>query len=74
MVVSVSAWLYQSPYGSIDAACVASLSLSIHVVMVGLVPTIHPTACSNIRGWLDPRDKPEDDSGNHLSQPEQLIA
>jgi hypothetical protein len=40
------------------------------VVMVGLVPTIHPTACSGVRGWLDPRDKPEDDSGYHLLEPE----
>jgi hypothetical protein len=32
--------------------------------MVGLGPTIHPTVCC-VRGWLDPRDKPEDDSGNH---------
>jgi hypothetical protein len=31
--------------------------------MVGLVPTIHLTACAGARGWLDPRDKPEDDSG-----------
>ena len=30
--------------------------------MVGLVPTIHPTVCSGVRGGLDPRDKPEDDN------------
>jgi len=30
-------------------------------VMVELGPTIHPTACSGVRGWLDPRDQPEDD-------------
>ena len=29
------------------------------VVMVGLVPTIHPTASSLGWGWMDPRDKPE---------------
>ena len=34
--------------------------------MVGLVPTIHPTPCSGVRGWLDPRDKPEDDRGKHM--------
>ncbi len=33
------------------------------IVMVGLGPTIHPTACSGASGELDPRDKPEDDSG-----------
>jgi hypothetical protein len=38
--------------------------------MVGLVPTIHPTACSDAGGGLDPRDKPEDNSGNHLIEPE----
>ena len=41
--------------------------------MVGLVPTIHPTACTGVGGGLDPRDKPdkpEDDSGNHLLEPE----
>ena len=30
-------------------------------VMVGLVPTIHLSACSGARGEMDPRDKPEDD-------------
>src|SRR5262245_14242111 len=30
------------------------------VVMVGLVPTIHPSACSGVCGWLDLRDRPED--------------
>src|SRR5882724_8445887 len=30
--------------------------------MVGLVPTIHPSACSGVRCTLDPRDKPEDDN------------
>jgi len=39
--------------------------------MVGLVPTIHLTACSGVGGGLDPRDKPEDDSGNHLLELEQ---
>jgi hypothetical protein len=39
--------------------------------MVGLVPTIHPPACTGARGWLDPQDKPEDDSGSHLFEPEQ---
>ena len=34
------------------------------VVMVGLVPTIHLSASSGARGTLDPRDKPEDDTGN----------
>jgi len=38
--------------------------------MVGLVPTIHQTACSGVRGWLDPRDKPEDDGANHQLVPE----
>ena len=41
--------------------------------MVGLVPTIHPTARSRARGWLDPRDKPEDDSGKHLFGPEHQL-
>jgi hypothetical protein len=40
-------------------------------VMVGLVPTIHPDACTRARGWLDPRDKPEDDGGSHRFEPEQ---
>src|SRR5581483_12315598 len=44
------------------------------VVMVGLVPTIHPTACSGVRGWLDPRDKPEDDRGNYLLRPKHIKA
>jgi hypothetical protein len=35
-------------------------------VMVGLVPTIHLTVCSGVPGWLDPRDKPEDDSGSRV--------
>src|SRR4026207_2195296 len=30
--------------------------------MVGLGPTIPPSACSGVRGELGPRDKPEDDS------------
>ncbi len=34
------------------------------VVMVGLVPTIHLSASSGARGTLEPRDKPEDDTGN----------
>jgi hypothetical protein len=38
--------------------------------MVGLVPAIHPTAGFGGRGGQDPRDKPEDDSGNHLIEPE----
>jgi len=38
--------------------------------MVGLVPTIHPTACSGARGWLDPRDKPEDDGRKSMFDPE----
>jgi hypothetical protein len=37
-----------------------TLSFGTHVVMVGLVPTIHPSACSGICAALDPRDKPED--------------
>ena len=32
--------------------------------MVGLVPTIHLSASSGARGTLEPRDKPEDDTGN----------
>src|SRR6476469_7698487 len=36
--------------------------------MVGLVPTIHPTSCCRVRVWLDPRDKPEDDTEEHLSE------
>jgi hypothetical protein len=47
-----------------------TLSFDTQVVMVGLVPTIHPTACSGACGGLDPRDKPEDDSGIRLSEPE----
>jgi hypothetical protein len=47
-----------------------TLSLGTHVVVVGLGPTIHPTACSGVRGWLDPRDEPEDDSGKHLLEPD----
>ncbi len=31
------------------------------VVMVGLVPTIQPSARSSARGEVDPRDEPEDD-------------
>ena len=31
--------------------------------MVGLVPTIHLPASSGARGKVDPRDKPEDDTG-----------
>jgi len=38
--------------------------------MVGLVPTIHLTARSGVRGALDPRDKPEDDNGNLLFEAE----
>jgi hypothetical protein len=34
-----------------------------HLVMVGLVPTIHPSANSGACAALDPRDKPEDDTG-----------
>jgi hypothetical protein len=30
--------------------------------MVGLGPTIQPSARSDMRGTLDPRDKPEDDT------------
>ena len=37
------------------------------VVMVGLVPTIHSTARAGVRGALDPRDKPEDDSAEAVS-------
>jgi hypothetical protein len=33
------------------------------VVMVGLGPTIQPSASSGACGALDPRDKPEDDTG-----------
>jgi hypothetical protein len=32
------------------------------VVMVGLVPTIQPSAGSDACGTLDPGDKPEDDT------------
>ncbi len=39
--------------------------------MVGLVPTIHTTACSGVNGELDPRDKPEDDSEKDLLEPER---
>jgi hypothetical protein len=39
------------------------LTFDIYVVMVGLVPTIHLSASSSARGTLDPRDKPEDDTG-----------
>jgi hypothetical protein len=46
------------------------LSLASRVVMVGFVPTIHPTARSGADGGLDPRDKPEDDSEKHLLEPE----
>ena len=31
--------------------------------MVGLVPTIHPSPGFGARGTMDPRDKPEDDTG-----------
>ena len=41
--------------------------------MAGLVPTIHPTACSNIRGWLAPRNKPEDGSGIYPLELEHQI-
>ena len=45
-----------------EVSGVVTLSFGTRVVMVGLVPTIHPTASSGARGWLDPRDKPEDDA------------
>jgi hypothetical protein len=45
----------------LDAARVPPDIRDARIVMVGLVPTIHPTACSGVLGWLDPRDKPEDD-------------
>ena len=34
---------------------------ALSVVMVGLVPTIHPSTYSGGGDGLDPRDKPEDD-------------
>jgi hypothetical protein len=45
-------------------------ALASRFVMVGLVPTIHPTACSGVRGGLDPRDEPEDDSSDYPLEPE----
>ena len=45
----------------LDAARVPPDIRDARFVMVELVPTIHPTACSGVLGWLDPRDKPEDD-------------
>ena len=47
----------------------------LRVVMVGLlalglvpsVPTIHSTARAGVRGALDPRDKPEDDSAGAVA-------
>ena len=38
--------------------------------MVGLVPTVHPTSCSGVRGWLESRDKLKDDSGDRMFDPE----
>ena len=32
------------------------------VVIPGLVPGIHLTACSGVRGWLDPGNKCRDDN------------
>jgi hypothetical protein len=43
-------------------------SAGTQVVMVGLGPTIQPSASSGACGALDPRDKPEDDSGNRLME------
>jgi galactarate dehydratase len=37
-------------------------------VMVGVVPTVHPSPSSGACGWLDPRAKPEDD--RFLPQPD----
>jgi hypothetical protein len=45
-----------------------TFSLNTQVVMVGLVPTIHPSACSGVGGELNPRDKPEDDNASRLSE------
>jgi hypothetical protein len=39
-------------------------------VMVGLIPTNHPSTGSGACGGLDRRDKPEDDSGNYLIEAE----
>ncbi len=38
------------------------LNRNLSIVMVGLVPTIQPSASSVARREVDPRDKPEDDS------------
>jgi hypothetical protein len=38
------------------------LNRNLSIVMVGLVPTIQPAACSVACREVDPRDEPEDDS------------
>jgi hypothetical protein len=42
---------------------VLTLRVGTNAVMVGLVPTIQPSASSGACGKVDPRDKPEDDRG-----------
>ena len=39
-----------------------AVSVRTRVVMVGLVPTIQRTSGSGACRWMDPRDKPEDDT------------
>jgi hypothetical protein len=41
------------------------------VVMVGLVPTIQPSASSGACRTLDPRDEPEDNNKHHPSRAER---
>jgi hypothetical protein len=48
--------------GRLALTSAQTLTVGTHIVMVGLVPTIHLSASSGARGTLDPRDKPEDDS------------
>jgi len=67
----------------LTVASVVSPSLGTQVVMVGLAlgskpeglsrPSIQPLAPALVLRWI-PRDKPEDDRGNHLLAPEHLQA
>jgi hypothetical protein len=41
---------------------------TLNVVIPGFMPGIHRAACSGVRGWLDPGDKPRNDTA-----PEWLV-
>jgi hypothetical protein len=38
------------------------VATSATVVIPGFMPGIHRAACSGVRGWMDPEDKPRDDT------------